>query len=160
MAYTPPFWQEIPASSCRVFFDTEAARAQVMASRFDGRAAGALEELLSECDAAFVCTPNTTHVEVAMRVLEAGKHVFCEKPFALNLESATRLRDRAMRARVVYQVGHDRRFAPVYKVLKISDQRCWYNRGTTCGIAPYFYYRRYSSIDKCDWDDAWNFAIR
>lgn len=36
------------------FFDTEAARAQVMASQFDGRAAGALEELLSECDAAFV----------------------------------------------------------------------------------------------------------
>jgi len=100
------------------FLDTEAGRAQAMASRFGGRAAGSLEELLSECDAAFVCTPNTTHVDVAMKVLEAGKHVFCEKPFALDLESATRLRDRATRARVVYQVGHNRRFAPVYKVLK------------------------------------------
>ena len=102
------------------FLDTEAGRAQAMASRFGGRAAGSLEELLSECDAAFVCTPNTTHVDVAMKVLEAGKHVFCEKPFALDLESATRLRDRATRARVVYQVGHNRRFAPVYKVLKLS----------------------------------------
>jgi len=35
----------------------------------------------------------------------------------LNLESATRLRDRALRAGVIYQVGHNRRFAPVYKVL-------------------------------------------
>ena len=100
------------------FFDVEATRAQTMASRFGGRAAGSLEELLTECDAVFVCTPNTTHVQVAKDVLEAGKHVFCEKPFALDLESATRLRDRAVRCGVVYQVGHNRRFAPVYKVLK------------------------------------------
>ena len=100
------------------FFDLEAARAQTMASRFGGHAARSIEELLQECDAVFVCTPNTTHEQVAMKVLEAGKHVFCEKPFALNLDSATRLRDRAVRSGVIYQVGHNRRFAPVYKVLK------------------------------------------
>ncbi len=100
------------------FFDIEAARAQTMASRFGGHAARSIEELLQECDAVFVCTPNTTHEQVAMKVLEAGKHVFCEKPFALNLDSATRLRDRAVRSGVIYQVGHNRRFAPVYKVLK------------------------------------------
>jgi myo-inositol 2-dehydrogenase/D-chiro-inositol 1-dehydrogenase len=100
------------------FFDVEAARAQAMASRFGGHATRSLEELLKECDAVFVCTPNTTHEQVAMSVLEAGKHVFCEKPFALNLDSATRLRDRAVRSGVIYQVGHNRRFAPVYKVLK------------------------------------------
>jgi myo-inositol 2-dehydrogenase/D-chiro-inositol 1-dehydrogenase len=100
------------------FFDVDGGRAQAMASRFGGTAARSLEELLQPCDAAFVCTPNTTHEQVAMAVLEAGKHVFCEKPFALNLESAARLRDRAARSRVIYQVGHNRRFAPVYKVLK------------------------------------------
>jgi myo-inositol 2-dehydrogenase / D-chiro-inositol 1-dehydrogenase len=100
------------------FFDVDGGRAQAMASRFGGAAARSLEELLSACDAAYVCTPNTTHEQVAMAVLEAGKHVFCEKPFALNLESATRLRDRAARSRLIYQVGHNRRFAPVYKVLK------------------------------------------
>jgi len=47
-----------------------------------------------------------------MKVLEAGKHVFCKKPFALNLDSATRLRDRAVGSGVTYQVGHNRRFAP------------------------------------------------
>jgi myo-inositol 2-dehydrogenase/D-chiro-inositol 1-dehydrogenase len=100
------------------FFDLEAARAHTMASRFGGHAARSLEELLQECDAVFVCTPNTTHEEVATKVLAAGKHVFCEKPFALNIDSATRLRDRALRSRVIYQVGHNRRFAPVYKILK------------------------------------------
>jgi myo-inositol 2-dehydrogenase/D-chiro-inositol 1-dehydrogenase len=89
-----------------------------MAARFGGHAAGSLDELLQQSDAVLVCTPNTTHEDVATQVLKAGKHVFCEKPFALNLESATRLRDKAVRSGLLYQVGHNRRFAPVYKVLK------------------------------------------
>ena len=102
------------------FYDVESARAQAMAAKFAARAAASLENLLEDCDAVFVCTPNTTHEEVAMQVLEAGKHVFCEKPFALNLGSATRLRDRSRRSGLVYQVGHNRRFAPVYKTLKAA----------------------------------------
>jgi myo-inositol 2-dehydrogenase/D-chiro-inositol 1-dehydrogenase len=105
------------------FYDVEAARAQAMAVRFGGQSARALEELFKECDAVFICTPNTTHEEVALQVLDAGKHVFCEKPFALNMESATKLRDRAARSGVVYQVGHNRRFAPVYKTLKAAIDR-------------------------------------
>lgn len=100
------------------FFDVEAARAQAMANQFGAQAARSLQGVLNECDAVFVCTPNTTHEEVATQVLEAGKHVFCEKPFALNLESAARLRNRAVHSRLVYQVGHNRRFAPVYKILR------------------------------------------
>ena len=107
-----------PRIQLHSFFDVEATRAQSIASRFGGHAARSLEELLQQCNAVFVCTPNTTHEEVAIKVLEAGKHVFCEKPFALNLKSAARLHDRAMRSGVIYQVGHNRRFAPVYKVLK------------------------------------------
>ena len=107
-----------PRVTLQGFFDSETSRAQAMAARFDSAHARSLDELLNKSDAVFVCTPNTTHEEVATQVLDAGKHVFCEKPFALNLESATRLRDRAVRAGVVYQVGHNRRFAPVYKVLK------------------------------------------
>src|SRR5271169_6446144 len=100
------------------FYDVEASLAQSMASRFGGHAAPTLEELLQECDAVFVCTPNTTHEEVASQVLRAGKHLFCEKPFALTLESAERLRNLSARAGRIYQVGHNRRFAPVYKILK------------------------------------------
>ena len=66
-------------------FDVETARAQAMAAKFGCRHVRSLEELFKVCDAVFVCTPNTTHEEVAMQVLEAGKHVFCEKPYALNL---------------------------------------------------------------------------
>ncbi len=100
------------------FFDMEGSRSEALASRFGGNAEESLQELLEHTDAVFVCTPNTTHEDVATQVLAAGKHIFCEKPFALNLQSATRLRDRAVRSGLIYQVGHNRRFAPVYKVLK------------------------------------------
>jgi len=105
------------------FFDVDSARSRNLVGRFGGTAAQSVDELLQQCDAAFVCTPNTTHEEVATQVLDAGRHVFCEKPFALNLSSATRLRDRAVRSGLVYQVGHNRRFAPVYKILKETIDR-------------------------------------
>lgn len=109
-----------PRVELNAFFDVDAVRSQVMAARFGGRRADSLAELLEQSDAVFVCTPNTTHEEVATQVLDAGKHVFCEKPFALNLASATRLRDKSARSGLIYQVGHNRRFAPVYKVLKAA----------------------------------------
>jgi myo-inositol 2-dehydrogenase / D-chiro-inositol 1-dehydrogenase len=102
------------------FFDVDAARAQALAARFGGQASRSIEDTLRNSDAVFICTPNTTHEEVALQTLEARKHIFCEKPFALNLQSATKLRDRAARSGVVYQVGHNRRFAPVYKTLKAA----------------------------------------
>ena len=107
----------------RGFFDVETARSEALAARFGGQAARSLQGLFKECDAIFVCTPNTTHEEVAMQALEAGKHVFCEKPFALNLESAARLRNRATHSGLLYQLGHNRRFAPVYKILKDAIDR-------------------------------------
>ncbi|MGB2664278.1 MAG: Gfo/Idh/MocA family oxidoreductase [Candidatus Acidiferrum sp.] len=109
-----------PRVELNAFFDVDAVRSQVMAARFGGRRADSLAGLLEQSDAVFVCTPNTTHEEVATQVLDAGKHVFCEKPFALNLASATRLRDKSARSGLIYQVGHNRRFAPVYKVLKAA----------------------------------------
>jgi myo-inositol 2-dehydrogenase / D-chiro-inositol 1-dehydrogenase len=102
------------------FFDVDASRAQALAARFGGQPSRSIEDTLRNSDAVFICTPNTTHEEVALQALEARKHIFCEKPFALNLQSATKLRDRATRSGVVYQVGHNRRFAPVYKTLKAA----------------------------------------
>lgn len=112
-----------PRVKVHSFLDVDQERSRTLAVRFDGHAARSLEELLEHSDAVYVCTPNTTHEEVSTQVLEAGKHIFCEKPFALNLESATRLRDRAVRTGLIYQVGHNRRFAPVYKVLKKAIER-------------------------------------
>lgn len=78
-------------------------RARESARDFDldpDRAHGSFEELLESegargpderVDAIIVCTPNHLHFEQARRALEAGFHVFCDKPLTLNLEEAEAL---------------------------------------------------------------------
>jgi myo-inositol 2-dehydrogenase/D-chiro-inositol 1-dehydrogenase len=89
----------------------------------DATKAGALavadvDDLIEESDAVYVVSPNTTHVDMALKAIAAGKHVFCEKPMATSLGDAQRIHEAAEAAGNVFQVGHNRRFAPVYKKVK------------------------------------------
>ncbi len=99
-------------------FDIVSERAETTARKVGGRVCGSREELFENCDAVLVCTPNRTHVEIALDALNNNKHVFCEKPFAIGIEDAEKLRDAALASDRVFQVGHNRRFAPVYSKLK------------------------------------------
>lgn len=75
-------------------------------------------ELLERSDVVYITTPNTKHVSLALAAIEASKHVFCEKPLATNIVDAQRVFEKAKSSRGVFQVGHNRRFAPVYATLK------------------------------------------
>ena len=77
-------------------------------------AAASLDDLLAKCDAVYVTSPNTTHAAMALRCIEAGKHVFCEKPMGTTLEDARRMHVAAEAAPTVFQVGFNRRFANAY----------------------------------------------
>ncbi len=50
--------------------------------------------------------------------LQHDKHVFCEKPFSIGLPDAKKLLEIAENSKSVFQVGHNRRYAPVYAKLK------------------------------------------
>ena len=76
------------------------------------------QEVIDSCDAVYVTTPNTKHVPLAIAAVEAGKHVFCEKPLATTVADAQSVFAKAGTGRGVFQVGHNRRFAPVYATLK------------------------------------------
>ena len=75
-------------------------------------------ELLDGSDAIYIATTNARHAPLALEALAAGKHVFCEKPMATTLADAQRVLDAANASTKVFQIGHNRRFAPVYKRLK------------------------------------------
>jgi myo-inositol 2-dehydrogenase / D-chiro-inositol 1-dehydrogenase len=87
-------------------------------ARRSGIPAASFHELLECSDAIYITAPNTRHAELALEALAAGKHVFCEKPLATTLDDARRVLDAASASRTVFQMGHNRRFTPVYKRLK------------------------------------------
>lgn len=105
-------------------------------SRRGDSPASSYEEVLERSDAVYITAPNTKHVAYALQAIAAGKHVFCEKPMATSLADARRVLEAANAAKTVFQMGHNRRFTPVYKrvreLLKQSPPHCAHikmNRG-------------------------------
>ena len=99
-------------------YDVKPERAEKTAKSVGGKVCGAREELFEIADAVLVCTPNQTHSEIAAHAVAENKHVFCEKPFSIGLPDAKKLLDIAEKSNKVFQVGHNRRYAPVYTKLK------------------------------------------
>jgi predicted dehydrogenase len=68
---------------------------------------GSYEQLLDSAgvDAVYISLPNSLHTEWTIKALEAGKHVLCEKPFALQPEDAASALDIAERAGLVCVEG-------------------------------------------------------
>lgn len=98
--------------------DIDRERAERLARLHGAIAVQDARELIASVDAVYITTPNTRHTELAMAAIDAGKHVFCEKPMATTVAQARALLDCASASNAVFQVGHNRRFAPVYKTLK------------------------------------------
>jgi predicted dehydrogenase len=61
-----------------------------------------------EVDAVVVATPDHWHARISMDALEAGKHVYCEKPMTLTVEQALAVRNTVRRTKMVYTVGPQR----------------------------------------------------
>lgn len=99
-------------------YDTVAERAQALAVSTGAGVSTSAEELIEACDAVYITTPNTRHTELAVAAAASDKHVFCEKPLATNLADAGRVLEAATESRALFQVGHNRRFAPVYAKLR------------------------------------------
>lgn len=71
-------------------------------------------ELLADpdVDAVFIATPNALHADQVVAAAEAGKHVLCDKPVALNVRDAKRALDACDRAGVKYGVNFHNRHMP------------------------------------------------
>jgi predicted dehydrogenase len=71
-------------------------------------------------DAVVVCAPSALHGPIALDVLEAGKHLYLEKPLAIDREGAERAAAAASGSGVVSAIGFNRRFHPAYLRLRNS----------------------------------------
>ena len=68
----------------------------------------------SRIDAIYIPLPNALHAQWTLRALEAGKHVLCEKPLALNLEEAGRVATAAAVSRRVLMENFSYHLTPEY----------------------------------------------
>lgn len=98
--------------------DAAGERAERLAESTKAEIANSVAELIEGVDAVFITTPNTKHTAIARAAIDAGKHVFCEKPVSTTIEEARLVLNAASGSKSVFQVGHNRRFAPVYTTLK------------------------------------------
>lgn len=64
------------------------------------------------CDAVAICTSNDAHHPLALLAIDAGKHVLCEKPLAMNGAQAREMAERAESAGIRHMVAFSYRFVP------------------------------------------------
>ncbi len=67
---------------------------------------------MKDLDAVSIVTPPVSHQEIVMAALDAGKHILCEKPFAMDQRQAKEMVDKAARSGRTTMVAHEFRFAP------------------------------------------------
>ena len=73
---------------------------------------------MPEIDLVSVCTWNNAHAPASIAALNAGKHVLCEKPMAMNAKEAQEMREAAIRNKRILQVGFVRRFGKDAAVIR------------------------------------------
>jgi predicted dehydrogenase len=87
--------------------------AERVAREFDIKHVGAdWREVVSreEVDLISIVTPPSTHVEMVLAALDAGKAVLCEKPMAMNADEADEMRRRAQETGALALIDHELRF--------------------------------------------------
>lgn len=72
-------------------------------------------------DAVVLCSPHRYHSEQIIAAAQAGKHVFCEKPFTATVAEADAALGAVQAAGLALGIGHERRFEPAVVQLR---QRC------------------------------------
>ena len=70
-----------------------------------------------------VCTPNIFHFDTLMKALDAGKHIYCEKPLCITYEQARMVAEKAREKNVTCGVVfHNRHMAPLARAKQLVDE--------------------------------------
>ncbi|MDG6957949.1 MAG: Gfo/Idh/MocA family oxidoreductase [Nitrososphaerota archaeon] len=107
--------------------DMNLERAEAFSKKYRVPAYGSLEAMLGkeQLDGVTICTPATTHFQIASRALAAGLNTFVEKPLSTTVKDGEALIEAARRANRAVTVGFIERFNPPIAALKrmISEKK-------------------------------------
>ena len=109
-----PAVKKIPEAEMVAFCDIVVERAEKDKEKYgtpDAKVYEDYKELLKDesIDVVHVCTPNRAHSFITVDALEAGKHVMCEKPMAINSAEAKKMIDAANRTGKTLTIGYQNR---------------------------------------------------
>ena len=106
-----PEYAANPETKLVGFFDPVESRAADMVKQYGGKVYISYEELLADpqIDAVSVCSSNSTHAEISIAALKAGKHVLCEKPMATSIVDAEKMIEAGKQAGKNLMIGHNQR---------------------------------------------------
>jgi len=90
-----------------------------------------------DIDGIIICTPNHLHAEVSIAALMSGKHVLCEKPFAINLKQAEAVINEASKTGKIFLVNFSQRFDLTTKII---------NTYISKGMLGHIYYAKCSYL--------------
>ena len=116
-----PGWQSCERAEVVACYDKDASRAEAVARDFNiPRVCKSLKQLLADAEIAAVdiCTPNYDHKHSSLAALKAGKHVYCEKPIALNGREGAVMVAAAKKARRKLMIGLHNRYRGEVQCIK------------------------------------------
>ena len=114
--FVAPAMQKSAGSRIVACLGSSPEKGKVFAERFQvGTVHASLGAMLTDpnVDAVYVATPNATHKDMVVAAARAGKHVLCEKPFAMTVGEAREMAAACREAGVVLRVAHQLRLEPV-----------------------------------------------
>jgi predicted dehydrogenase len=138
----------------KAIVDPDRAAAEELAEKFDVPVLEESEVFADESITAIAtASPAPLHRDITTRALEAGKHVFVEKPIALTMEDGEAMRDKAVEVDRILMVGHVLQYHPVYQKLRELV------RSGAIGKLLYVYSNRMSMGKfRTEEDVVWSFA--
>lgn len=130
----------------------ETRRSKFEATYSPAKSFGDYHDLLQDpqLDAVMICLPNFLHFPASLAALEAGKHVFCEKPPTLSAAEMKVLQEEATKRGLIYFFGRQFRFTPGMRAAKAliaagrlgqiyhADAKWVRSRGIPQGIGGWF----------------------
>jgi len=100
------------------FYDPNSENADKVAAEFGYQKFNTIEELIQAVDVVDIVTPTLSHYDCAKDAIQAGKHIFIEKPISNTVEEADELITLSKKYNVKGQIGHVERFNPAFIATK------------------------------------------
>ena len=123
--YHLPSLKKIPGCHVEAVVNRTGGKAKQVADKYDARYCSTdYSEVLADdsIDAVVIATRHNLHAEITLAALEAGKHVFVEKPMAMTVADCDRICALAAEKELLVSVGFNRRFSPFAQTGKTALQ--------------------------------------